>query len=126
MHKFGDVNPKPSIPNVEVKRFTTTTLYMFHSKPKQQLEFQKLTKVMETKRNKILINVRIRWINMLSRVKRVMAKYRTLLIKMAFDMPNKVKVITNLDHLVDVEVILGLSCDFPLLEAMHKIIKFSQ
>ncbi len=42
-----------------------------------------------------------------------MEEYRTLLIKMAF-------------NLVDVEVILGLRCDFPLLEAMHKIIKFSQ
>jgi hypothetical protein len=28
--------------------------------------------------------------------------------------------------LVDVEVILSLSCDFPLLEAMHKVIKFNQ
>jgi hypothetical protein len=81
---------------------------------------------METKKNKVLINVRTRWINMLSRVKRVMEEYHTLLIKMAFDMPNKIKVITNLDHLVDVEVILSLSCDFPLLEAMHKVIKFNQ
>ncbi len=56
----------------------------------------------------------------------MMEEYRTLLIKMAFNVPNKVKVIANLDHLVDVEVILGLRCDFPLLEAMHKIIKFSQ
>jgi hypothetical protein len=55
-----------------------------------------------------------------------MEEYHTLLIKMAFDMPNKVKVIANLDHLVDVEVILGLSCDFPLLETMHTIIKFNQ
>jgi hypothetical protein len=45
---------------------------------------------------------------------------------MAFDVPKKVKVIANLDHLLDVEMILGLSCVFPLLEAMHNVIKFSQ
>ncbi len=45
---------------------------------------------------------------------------------MAFDKLKKVRVIANLDHLVDVEVILGLSCDFPLLETMYNVINFSQ
>jgi len=47
-------------------------------------------------------------------MKQVMEEYCTLLIKMTFDVPKKVKVIANLDHLVDVEVILGLPCVFPL------------
>jgi len=59
-------------------------------------------------------------------MKRVIEEYRTFLIKMTFDKPKKVKVIANLDHSVDVEVILGLSCDFPLLEAMYNVINFSQ
>ncbi len=38
------------------------------------------------------------------------------------DVPKKVHVIANLDHLLDVEMILGLSCVFPLLKAMHNVI----
>ncbi len=37
----------------------------------------------------------------------------------------KAKAIANLDHLVDVEVLLG-SQTLSLLEAMHNLIKFSQ
>jgi len=59
-------------------------------------------------------------------MKRAMEEYRTLLIKMAFDKPKKVRVIANLNHLVDVEVTLGLSCNFPLLESMYNVINFSQ
>jgi hypothetical protein len=101
-------------------------IYSFIQSPKWQLEFEKLTKVMKTKKNKVLLNVHTKWINMFSRMKQVMEEYHTLLIKMAFDKPKKVRVIANLDHLVDVEVILGLSCGFPLLEAMYNVINFSQ
>ncbi len=40
---------------------------------------------METKGNKILSNVKIQWISMLSLTNIVMAKYKTLLLKMAMD-----------------------------------------
>jgi hypothetical protein len=31
---------------------------------------------------------------------------------------------TNLQHLYDVEVVMGLTCIMPLLEAIHALIKF--
>jgi hypothetical protein len=40
----------------------------------------------------------------------MMKEHHTLLIKMAIDVSKKVKVVANLDHLLDVELLLGLSC----------------
>jgi len=42
---------------------------------------------MATKGNKILQNVKTRWVLMLNPTKRVMAEYKTLLMKMALDNP---------------------------------------
>ncbi len=56
-----------------------------HLSPNQHLEFTKLAEIMETKGNKILSNVKIQWISMLSLTNIVMAKYKTLLLKMAMD-----------------------------------------
>jgi hypothetical protein len=42
----------------------------------------------------------------------MMKEHHTLLIKMAIDVSKEVKVVANLDHLVDVELLLGLSCVF--------------
>jgi hypothetical protein len=42
---------------------------------------------MQTKGNKILRNVFVKWSFMLSLAKRVMAEYNTLLLKMALDNP---------------------------------------
>lgn len=58
--------------------------------------------------------------------KRVMKKYHILLLKMGLHAPIEVNVNVNLTHLVDVEVLLGLSCVFPLLEIVHNLIKFNQ
>jgi hypothetical protein len=52
------------------------------------------------------------WINMLVPTKQVMEEYHTLMLKTRFDTPIKVKIVVNLKHLVDVEVLLGLSCVF--------------
>jgi hypothetical protein len=41
--------------------------------------------MLETKGNKILWNVKTRWISMLSPTKKVMAKYITFLMKMALN-----------------------------------------
>jgi len=41
--------------------------------------------MMETKGNKILFNVKIQWISMLSLAKKMMVEYRTLLVKMVID-----------------------------------------
>jgi hypothetical protein len=55
---------------------------------------------METKGLKLLINVKTKWISMLSPTKRVMAKYKTLLMKMALDMDVNFQATTNFEHLV--------------------------
>jgi hypothetical protein len=58
---------------------------------------------------------------MLSPTKRVMEKYKTLLMKMALDMNVNFQAATNFEHLVDLEVLLSL-----LLEHVHNLIKFFQ
>ncbi len=61
---------------------------------------------------------------MLSLTKWVPAKYRTLVVKMNDDLHIMVVTKTNLQHLYDVEVVMGLTCIMPLLEAIHALIKF--
>ncbi len=58
--------------------------YFAHS-PKRHLEFIKITELMATKGNKILWNVKTRWILMLSLAKKIMVEYKTLLVKMILD-----------------------------------------
>jgi hypothetical protein len=63
---------------------------------------------------------------MLALANQMMEKYHTLSLKMGLDASTYAKDVSNLEHLVDVEVLLGLSCVFPLLKALHNHIKFSQ
>jgi uncharacterized circularly permuted ATP-grasp superfamily protein len=59
---------------------------------------------METKRNKLLHNIKIWWISMLSPLKHVLEEYRPLLMKMTLDSIIVAQVATNLDQLCDVQV----------------------
>lgn len=43
--------------------------------------------------------------------------------KYALDALTNVKAIANLEHLMNIKVLLGLSCVLMLLEVMHKLIK---
>jgi len=45
-----------------------------------------------------------------------MAKYKTLLMKMAFDAPTNDKAKTNFDFFCYVEILLGLTTILPLLK----------
>jgi hypothetical protein len=63
---------------------------------------------------------------MLNPTKRVMAKYKTLLMKMALDIPINQQVMLNYEHLCNIHILLGFVCIFPLLESMHVLIKFAQ
>jgi hypothetical protein len=65
---------------------------------------------METKGLKLLRNVKTRWISILSPTKRVMEKYKSLLVKMALNMDVNFQPTTNFEHLVDLEVLLSFSC----------------
>jgi hypothetical protein len=53
---------------------------------------------------------------MLTLTKWVMEEYYALLLKIRSDAPIKVKVISNLEHLVHVKVLHGLSCVLPFLK----------
>ncbi len=59
---------------VKLEDFLQSLYSYFSSSPKQHLEFIKLANIMETKRLKILRNVKTPWINMLEPLKRVMVK----------------------------------------------------
>ncbi len=55
-----------------------------------------------------------------------MAKYRTLLVKMALDSPTNQQIKLNYENLCDLQVLFGLVCILPLLEFFHALIKFAQ
>jgi hypothetical protein len=90
------------------------------------LEFAKLAKIMETKGNKTLQNIKTRWISMFSLVKRVLSKYCTNIMKMALNAVIITFAKSNLCLLIDVEMLLGLNVVMPLLEVVHSLIKFAQ
>jgi hypothetical protein len=82
------------------------TLYNYFSKSlKRHLEFTKLAKLMETNGAKILKNLKTRWIFMMSHIRHLMVKYRTLLMKMALDAPTNDKAKTNFDLLCDMQIL---------------------
>jgi hypothetical protein len=78
----------------------TLHAYFAHSL-ERHLEFTKLAKIMETKGNKILCNVNTRWISMLSPTNIIIAKYKTLLLKMAKDKCINQRVKLNFEHVCD-------------------------
>jgi len=82
--------------------------------------------LMATKGNKIIWNVKTRWISMLSPTKRVMVEYKTLLMKITLDNPTNQQAMLNYEHLCDIHILLGLACILPLLESVHALIKFAQ
>ncbi len=93
---------------------------------KKHLDFTKILKFMAIKGNKIFWNVKTRWISMLSPTKIIMAKYKTLLMKMALDIPTNQQVMLNYEHLCNIHILLGLICILLLLKSMHVLIKFEQ
>ncbi len=99
--------------------------FFFHS-PKKFLEFQSLCDVFIKKGNKLLRNMKIRWINMLSLVKHVMEQYQLLIAKMHDDAMKNIITIENLSLLCDLELIFGLHAILLLLDCVHTLIKFAQ
>ncbi len=61
---------------------------------------------METKNNKILCNIKIRWISMINLVKRVLFEYCTLLMKMALKCYHNTSAQFNLSLFIDMETLL--------------------
>ncbi len=60
---------------------------------------------METKRNKIIYNMKSHWISMLSPMKQVLYEHRSLLMKIALDLIVVPLDASNLDLLCDMEIL---------------------
>jgi hypothetical protein len=102
-------------------------LYVYFShNPKKRLEFTKLAEVMEIKRNKILRNIKTRWISIISLVKRVLSEYCTFHMRITLNAPTIASTKSNLCLLTNVKTLLRLNAIMPLLDAIHSLIKFSQ
>jgi hypothetical protein len=103
-------------------------IYTFFCKsPKKHLEFVKLAELLNSKGNKILRNIKTRWLSMLAPAVRIMNEYRPLLVKMSKDAG--VKKPTALatkcfQHLTDIQVLLGLAAILPMLRLANKLMKY--
>ncbi len=81
---------------------------------------------MEIKGNKILGNIKTRWISMISLVKCVLFEYYILLMRITLNAPIITSTKSNLCLLINVQMLLRLNAIMPLLEVVHSLIKFSQ
>jgi hypothetical protein len=57
-------------------------------------------------------------------MKRVLAEYKTIMVRMNNDLNRVVATKTNLEYLCDIEMVIGLMCIMPMLEVVHALIKF--
>jgi len=97
------------------------SLYIF----KKVLKFVTLVKILETKGLKLLRNIETYWISMFSPLKPLLAKYKSVVVKMYMYAPKSKFVQDNLDLLYDLEFVLGLPCILPMLEVVHTLIKYA-
>jgi hypothetical protein len=89
--------------------------YFAHN-PKHHLEVNKLVELLECKGNKIIKNIKMRWISMLSISKIILNEYKVLVVKMV---ENNVIIDitkTNYKFLCNLVTLLGLFYIIPLLE----------
>jgi hypothetical protein len=78
------VKPLSNLPMVQKIEKLLQSLYAyFNASPNRCNKYQKLAKIIETSGLKILQNVTILWIPMLEPLKRVLGKYKKLIMKMA-------------------------------------------
>ncbi len=68
--------------------------------------FTKLARIMETKGNKLLCNIKIKWIFMCSLVKGLLVKYHTFLMKMTWNALTITSVRLYLSSIIDLETLL--------------------
>jgi hypothetical protein len=103
------------------------TLHSYFARsPKRHLEFVKLAEVLQTKGLKILKQVKTRWLSMMSPAIRVMNKYRTLVVKMMEDQDEVDTTRTSFHHLIDIQIVVSLSCLIPMLKSLHQLMQLGQ
>jgi hypothetical protein len=66
----------------KIERYMLNTYGYFNHSPKRHLQFQKLAQTLETKGNKILKNVKTKWMSMLDPLKKIMVVHHPLLVVM--------------------------------------------
>jgi hypothetical protein len=105
-------------------------IYTFFCKsPKKHQAFVKLADFLETKGNKILLNIKTRWMSILAPVVRVMNEFKPLLVKMnenATVRKPKALAVKCWLHLTDVKVVVGMACLMPMLHLANKLMKLAQ
>jgi hypothetical protein len=107
---------------VSIKRFISSFFFSIFAKVQNGIwRSQKSISDMENKRCMLLKNMKMKWISMLSLIKKVMVKYKTLLAKMSVDMGSNFQVATNFDLLVNLDILLS---PYYMLELMHNWLNF--
>ena len=105
-------------------------IYTFFCKsPKKHLEFVKLAELLNSRGNKILQNIKTRWLNMIGPAVKIMNEYMLFLVKMSKDtgvMKPTVLTTKCFQHLTDIQVLLGLAAILPMLQLANKFIKYAQ
>jgi hypothetical protein len=100
-------------------------LYSYFARsPKRYLAFVRLAEKLDTSGNKILQNVKPRWISMLGPMVRILEEYKTLVANM--DECDTELGKKNLALLCDFESLLSLPAMIPLLDCVNDLIKFAQ
>lgn len=99
--------------------------YFSHSS-KRQAEFKVLADFLESAGNKVLRNVKTRWISVKEPCERVMQEYRPLVAKMAADASSIAAAKSNLEKLTDLETFLAIAAINPLLSHVNSLIKAAQ
>jgi hypothetical protein len=100
-------------------------LYSYFAKsPKRQLAFKKLAEELATSGNKILRNVKMRWLSLLDPMIRVLEEFKTLVALMD-ECPSELAK-KNLLLLCNFETLLSLAAFIPLLGSVNQLIKFAQ
>jgi hypothetical protein len=85
----------------------------------------KLVDLMKVEGRKILRNVRISQISMLSRTKWVLSMYMRLVAKMAEDNISLMAAWVNFELFCDADLLISFSCLMLMLETIHTLIKFA-
>ena len=88
-----------------------------------------LVALLETKSNKILRNVKTRWLSMLAPVVRIFTEYRPILVEFqqhAGVKKPKMIVVKCFSHMRNVAVLLSLACIMSMLKLANKLMKYAQ
>jgi hypothetical protein len=105
---------------VKIETLLACVYTYFNHSSKRNLEISKLVEVMETK------GLKTRWINMVAPSKVVLEEFKTLLVRMVEDAIINEFVVANYELLCDIEILMGLTCLLPMLEALQGLNKYAQ